>query len=201
MFEHLFDCVNPVAHTPANSYRPTMLRVDHPIFQRALQEIEDSIDNAWHTLCDESDVTPGTPEARELAEVVLQDTSEFDWRVVDGALKQLTCTECGSGLGAGPLGCVTCDLANGFRFAAQETDRPRAQSRNEHALRVSSAVARSRHRYTPRARAGYEIALPCLLAGKIPTTPQAQRAKDRINQLTDHELEQLIDPRPLYGDL
>ncbi|TDC22290.1 hypothetical protein [Kribbella albertanoniae] len=178
-----------------------MLRVDHPSFQRALQEIEDSIDNAWHTLCDESGVTPGTPEARELAEVVLQDTSEFDWRVVDGALKQLTCTECGSGLGAGPLGCTACDLANGFRFAAQETDRPGVQSRNEHALRVSSAVARTRHRYTPRARAGYEIALPDLLAGKIPTTPQAQRAKDRINQLTDHELEQLIDPRPLYGDL
>lgn len=199
MFEHLFDCVNSVVPNPSNGYRPTMLRIDHPSFRRALQEIEDSIDAAWQTLCAESDVTPGTPEARELAEVVLQDTSEFDWRVVDGALKQLTCTECGSSLGAGPLGCAACDLANGYRFAAQETDRPGTQPRNEHALRVSSAVARTRHRYTPRARAGYEIALPSLLDGKIPTTPQAQRAKDRINQLTDHELEQLIDPLPLLS--
>ncbi|MFI5734632.1 hypothetical protein ACIA49_31245 [Kribbella sp. NPDC051587] len=175
-----------------------MLRVDHPRFRSALQEVENSIDAAWLALCAESDVTPGTPEARELAEVVLQDTSEFDWRVVDGALKQLTCSECGSGLGAGPLGCAACDLANGFRFAAQETDRPDAQSRNEHALRVSSAVARTRHRYSPRARAGYELALPMLLAGKIPTTPQAQRAKDRINQLTDDQLDQLI---PCDGDL
>jgi hypothetical protein len=175
-----------------------MLRVDHPRFRSALQEVEDSIDTAWLTLCAESDVTPGTAEARALAEVVLQDTSEFDWRVVDGALKQLTCGECGSGLGAGPLGCAACDFANGFRFAAQETDRPDAQSRNEHALRVSSAVARTRHRYTPRARTGYELALPMLLAGKIPTTPQAQRAKDRINQLTDDQLDQLI---PCDGDL
>src|SRR5689334_6460925 len=147
-----------------------MLRVDDPQFRRTLQEIEDSIDTAWSTFCDESGVTPRTPEAQELAQVVLQDTSKFDWRVVDGALNQITCTECGSGLGAGPLGCTACDLANGFRFAAQETDRPDAQSRNEHALRVSSAVARTRHRYTPRARTGYELVLPLLLAGKIPTT-------------------------------
>ena len=109
---------------------------------------------------------------------------------MDGALKQLTCTECGSGLAAGPLGCAACDLANGYRFAARETG-------TEHALRVSSAVARTRHRYTPRARTGYELVLPCLLAGKIPTTPQAQRAKDRINQLSDQELDQLIDPEAL----
>ncbi|WP_405058169.1 hypothetical protein OG474_36270 [Kribbella sp. NBC_01505] len=168
------------------------LRINDPRFRSALQEIEDSIDTAWNTLCADSGVTPGTPEAQELAQIVLQDTSEFGWRVVDGALKQLTCTECGSGLGAGPLGCTACDLANGFRFAARETDRPDAMSRNEHALRVSSAVARTRHRYTPRARTGYEIVLPMLLAGKIPTTPQAQRAKDRINKLTDDQLEQLI---------
>ncbi|TDD50492.1 hypothetical protein E1263_31020 [Kribbella antibiotica] len=178
-----------------------MLRVDHHRFRSALAEIEASIDAAWNTFCAGSGVTPGTPEAQELAQIVLQDTSEFDWRVVDGALKQLTCTECGNGLGAGPLGCAACDLANGFRFAAQETDRPDAQSRNEHALRVSSAVARTRHRYTPQARTGYELALPCLLAGRMPTTPQAQRAKDRINQLSDDELDRLIDPRPLYGDV
>ncbi|MFK4089624.1 hypothetical protein ACI2LF_36260 [Kribbella sp. NPDC020789] len=178
-----------------------MLRVDHPSFRSALREVQDSIDAAWQTFCTDSGVTPGTPQAQDLAEVVLQDTSEFDWRVVDGALEQLTCTACGSALGAGPLGCTACDLANGFRFAAQETDRPDAQPGNEHALRVSSAVARTRHRYTPRARASYELVLPLLLTGKIPTTPQAQRAKDRINRLSDDQLDRLVDPNLIYGDI
>jgi hypothetical protein len=53
-------------------------------------------------------------------------------------------------------------------------------------------VARTRHRYSPRARAGYELFLPDLLDGALPTTPQAQRTKDLINQLTDDELERLI---------
>ncbi|NUS00717.1 MAG: hypothetical protein HOV67_36320, partial [Kribbellaceae bacterium] len=65
---------------------------------------------------------------------------------------------------------------------------------NEHAIRVSSAVARTRHRYTPRARAGYELLLPDLLDGVLPTTAQAQRAKHLINQLSDEDLERLIVP-------
>ncbi|WP_327634212.1 hypothetical protein OHB24_30005 [Kribbella sp. NBC_00482] len=171
-----------------------MRRVDHPRFTTALRRVEDSIDAAWDSFCVESG---GTAEARELAEVVLQDTSEFDWRIVDGALKQLTCPDCGSTLGAGDSGCPSCDKANGFRFAAQETDRPGVPPGNEHAIRVSSAVARTRHRHSPRARAGYELLLPDLLDGALPTTAQAQRAKHLINQLTDDELEHLITPADL----
>ena len=111
---------------------------------------------------------------------------------MDGALKQLTCPDCGAQLGAGSLGCPSCDRANGFRFAARETDRPGVPPGNEHAIRVSSAVARTRHRYSPRARAGYEIVLPELLAGALPTTRQAQHAKHLINQLTDDEVEHLL---------
>jgi len=44
MFEHLFDRVNPADRDPSNSYRPTMLRVDHPRFQSALRELEELID-------------------------------------------------------------------------------------------------------------------------------------------------------------
>ncbi|TCC49834.1 hypothetical protein E0H75_16080 [Kribbella capetownensis] len=174
-----------------------MRRVDHPRFITAVQRIEDSIDAAWQRFCADSGVHQSTPEERELAEVVLQDTSEFGWRVVDGALKQLTCPECGSGLGAGPAGCTSCDRANGFRFAAREVDRPDVPAGNEHAIRVASAVARTRHRYSPRARAGYELLLPDLLDGVLPTTPQAQRAKHLINRLSDDELEQLITPADL----
>jgi hypothetical protein len=169
-----------------------MRRVDHPRLITALRQVEDSIDDAWRQFCADSGVRTATEEERELAEVVLQDTSEFDWRVVDGALKQLTCTECNEVLGAGPIACASCHQANGFRFAAREIDRPNVPPGNEHAIRVSSAVARTRHRYSPRARAGYELLLPDLLDGALPTTPQAQRTKDLINQLTDDEAERII---------
>jgi hypothetical protein len=175
-----------------------MRRVDHPRLIAALRQVENSIDEAWRQFRTESGITPGTADERELAEVVLQDTSEFDWRVVDGALKQLACPDCGSGLGSGPTGCANCDRANGFRFAAREIDRPDVPPGNEHAIRVSSAVARTRHRYSPRARAGYELYLPDLLEGALPTTPQAQRTKALINQLTDDELEQLLTPADLH---
>ncbi|MEU8221939.1 hypothetical protein [Kribbella sp. NPDC048915] len=171
-----------------------MRRVDHPRFVTALRQVEDSIAAAWDSFCADSGVHPGTAEARALAEVVLQDPSEFDWRIVDGALNQLTCPDCGATLGAGATGCPTCDRANGFRFAARETDRPGVPPGNEHAIRVSSAVARTRHRYSPRARAGYELLLPDLLAGLLPSTPEAQRMKHLINQHSDEELEQLITP-------
>jgi hypothetical protein len=165
-----------------------MRRVDHPRLQAALREVEDSIDMAWRRLREEV----GTTDDRGLAETVLQDRAEFDWRVVDGALARLTCEECGSSLGAGPVGCAKCDLANGFRFAAREVDRPDVAPGNEHAIRVSSAVARTRDRYSPRARCGYELLLPELLAGQLPTTAEAQRTKALINQLSNDELEHLI---------
>ncbi|WP_433022474.1 hypothetical protein [Kribbella sp. CA-294648] len=165
-----------------------MRRVEHPRYQDAVREVEQSIDRAWEDLRAEF----GTTDEQELAELVLQDPAEFDWRVVDGALDRLTCDECGARLGAGPHGCANCDLANGFRFAAREVDRPNVPPGNEHAIRVASAVARTRHRYSPRARCGYELALPDLLAGTQPTTAEAQRYKALINQLADHELEELI---------
>src|SRR3954462_5654717 len=76
---------------PAGGYSPGMRRVGHPRFTTALRQVEDSISAAWTGFCADSGVGPGTAETREVAEIVLQDTSEFDWRVVDGALNQLTC--------------------------------------------------------------------------------------------------------------
>ena len=153
MFEHLFDsCQSP----PLKLWTTRLTgvrRVEHPRFQDAVREVEHSIDQAWSDLRAEF----GTTDEQELAELVLQDPTEFDWRVVDGALDRLTCDECGAHLGAGPQGCATCDLANGFRFAAREVDRPNVPPGNEHAIRVASAVARTRHRYSPRARCGYEL--------------------------------------------
>jgi hypothetical protein len=176
-----------------------MRRVEHPRLRDALREVEQTIDDAWRDFCAGLGTELGTTDEHHLAEVVLQDPSEFDWRVVDGALKQLECGECGESLGAGPRGCTKCDLANGFRFAAREVDRPDVPAGNEHAIRVASAVARTRHRYSPRARCGYELLLPDLLAGELPTTPQAQRVKALINELTEEQLEELVIVTDLQG--
>lgn len=113
-----------------------MLRVDSPRFQAALRQVEDSIDEAWRALCEELGATAGTPDEAELAETVLaetvlQDPAEFEWRVVDGAMQRLSCADCAQPLGAGPVGCAKCDLANGFRFAAREVDRPNVAPGNE----------------------------------------------------------------------
>lgn len=155
----------------------------------ALEEIEAGIEAAWHAFRAGLDVAAGSPDEIPLAEAVLQDPSEFEWRVVDAALNRLTCEDCRSTLGAGQVGCDRCDQANGYRFAAREIDRPRVPPGNEHALRVASAVARTRHRYSPRARCGYELALPDLLDGNLPTTAEAQAAKAAINTLGDADLE------------
>lgn len=163
-----------------------MRRVDDPRFRAALRTVEASIAASWAAFCAEHEAF-----GPELAEIVLQNPAEFEWRVVDAALDQLACAECGSARGAGPVSCGACEFANGMRFGAIEVDRPNVPPGNEHAIRVSSAVARTRHRYLPRVRAGYEIVLPHLLDGKLPTTAQAQAGKAILNKLSDDELEAL----------
>jgi hypothetical protein len=153
----------------------------------AIAAIESELDAAWARLRAEY---PGGSDA-ELAELVLQDPSEHPWRLVDAALARSTCFDCGARLGAGPRGCAPCDLADGFRFAAREVDRPGVPRGNEHAIRVSSAVARTRDRYTPRARVGYELLLPDLIEGALPTTPEAQAFKALINRLTPEQCDRV----------
>ncbi len=153
----------------------------------AVAGVEAEMDAAWAGLRAEF---PGADDA-ELAELVLQDPSEHPWRLVDAALARTTCVDCGAQLGAGPRGCPSCDLADGFRFAAREVDRPGVPPGNEHAIRVASAVARTRDRYSPRARVGYELLLPDLIDGALPTTAAAQAFKALINELTPEQCDRV----------
>ena len=153
----------------------------------AVAGVEAEMGAAWAGLQAEF---PGVDDA-ELAELVLHDPSEHPWRLVDAALARTTCVDCGSQLGAGLRGCVPCDLADGFRFAAREVDRPGVPPGNEHAIRVAWAVARTRDRYSPRARVGYELLLPDLIEGALPTTPQAQAFKALINELTPEQCDRV----------
>ncbi|WP_440064906.1 hypothetical protein [Streptosporangium sp. OZ121] len=120
-------------------------------------------------------------EESAIAEMVADEPDRHDWRVVDGALDRLTCPGCGDRLGRGPLGCPPCDLADGFRYSAVETDRPDVPPGNEHAIRVGVSVIRAGHRQSPRALLGWRLGLPALLDGFLPTTAQAQAMRARIN--------------------
>ena len=122
-----------------------------------------------------------TPTADEetVAEAILGDPGSHEWRLVDAALERLRCADCGRELGAGPRGCARCDMADGFRFAAREPDRPSVPPGNEHAIRVSSAVLRMPHRYRGYVVRGNELFLPLFMAGQLPRREQ----KARLNQL------------------
>ncbi|ADL43603.1 hypothetical protein [Micromonospora aurantiaca (nom. illeg.)] len=163
-----------------------------PALAAAVARLEDEIRDAWARLRGELDVAPGSPEESELAWLVIDDPGAYDWRTVDGAVDRLTCPDCGARLTAGPATCETCEFRHRMRFGARERDRPHVPPGNEHALRVATAVTRSRHRYSPRARVGYELVLPDLLAGALPTTPQAQAAKALVNTLTDDECDRVV---------
>ncbi|MFJ8916582.1 hypothetical protein [Amycolatopsis sp. NPDC102389] len=155
----------------------------------ALAAVEASIEDRWRSFLAEYGVAAGSEEETGLAESVVADTSVFEWRVVDAAYDRLTCAGCGSRLGSGPVGCEKCDQADGFRFAAIETDRPATPPGTEHGLRVATAVARARHRYGARARCGFELGLPSLLGGELPGTARAQAYRAAINKLTEEECE------------
>lgn len=150
----------------------------------AVQQLEAEVRDAWVAFLAGWGVPAGSADELGLAGEVVADPGEHPWRVVDGALDRLTCPDCRERLGSGPVGCESCGFHDRMRFGAREVDRPGVVPGNEHALRVSFAVARNRHRYSPRARVGYELALPGLLTGGLPTTAEAQAAKALINRLT-----------------
>lgn len=157
----------------------------------ALREIEAGIDDAWSRFCADYGVDRGGPDETVLAENVVADPSEFEWRIVDAAMDHLRCPGCGAHLGGGPLECADCRIADGFRYGAREIDRPEAQPGNEHGLRVATSAARNRHRYPAAARCGYELSLPDLLAGRLFTTAQAQAARALLDRLGADELERV----------
>lgn len=154
-------------------------------------EIEAQLELAWARLLGELEVSPGSADETALGWLVVDNVAEHDWRIVDAALDRLTCPECGFILTRGPATCQRCTYYHGVRFGAREVDRPDVPAGNEHAIRVSFAVARNRTRYSPRARVGYELVLPALVAGALPTTEEAQAAKALINKLTPEECDQV----------
>ncbi|MEV2276865.1 hypothetical protein AB0I72_14920 [Nocardiopsis sp. NPDC049922] len=158
-----------------------------PELARTMAAIAGEVEAAWSGLCQAWEVLPGTPEERDLARMVTEEPHRFPWRVVDAALDRQPCPECAHPLGSGERGCGPCDLADGYRYAAQEPDRPDVPPGNEHAVRVAWSVSRAPHRHTFRAACSSQLCLPHLYAGELPSTPQAQRTRHLVNRLTEAE--------------
>jgi hypothetical protein len=152
-----------------------------------------ALDAAWQETLVDFDIAPGAADETDLAWTVVDHPAEHDWRVVDAAMARLICSLCQSPLTTEPTACERCALFHGMRFGAREIDRPGVPPGNEHAIRVASAVARTRARYSPRARVGYELLLPDLLAGALPSIVEAQRAKALINKLSPEECDSVHD--------
>ena len=149
------------------------------------------VDRAWSRVCAVRGAEPGSPQELDLARLVADGPDQFEWRVVDAALNRLTCDDCGERLGSGRRGCLPCDRADGFRYAAREVDRPGVPPGNEHAVRVAWAVASHPHRVRPRAVCGMELGLHLLHAGGLPTKEQAHAYRRMINQLSEAEVERV----------
>ncbi|MFD1937667.1 MULTISPECIES: hypothetical protein [Nonomuraea] len=154
-----------------------------PECRRCLALADSVVENGYQAFLAEH----GLDDDPALAEMIVDEIKGYDWRVVDAAYERLTCTECGNSRGRGPSGCGPCDLDEGFRYAAREVDRPGVMSRNEHAIRVGIAVLRNGHRHSPMALLSWQIGLPLVLGGQMPTTPQAQAVRARINKGATYE--------------
>ncbi|GIG68065.1 hypothetical protein [Phytomonospora endophytica] len=153
--------------------------------------LEAELGAAWARLLAEMGVEAGSPEEAALKLLVVEDPAEHEWRVVDAALDRLECVECGSVLARGPVTCRRCAFHHDARFAAREVDRVDVPPGNEHAVRVAFAVARGGRRYNARVRAGFELSLPLVVAGELPTTRQAQAARALLDRLTPEECERV----------
>ncbi|TMR31010.1 hypothetical protein ETD85_27285 [Nonomuraea zeae] len=152
--------------------------------------VDEIVEEGWRAFLERDFGAAGPQDERLIAEMVVDEPGKHLWRVVDAAYDRLTCAECGGKLSRGPAGCAPCDLANGFRYAAIEIDRPGVPPGNEHALRVNVAVARRPSGISASEVLLRRLGLPILLEGRLPTTSQAQATKALANKgATEAELE------------
>ncbi|MER6947743.1 hypothetical protein ABT294_27290 [Nonomuraea sp. NPDC000554] len=145
--------------------------------------VDEIVEEGWRAFlaAEFATTAPGPAEERAIAEMVVDEPDKHVWRVVDAAYDRLTCDECGGRLSRGPAGCAPCDLANGFRYAAIEIDRPEAAPGNEHGLRVNVSVVRRPSGISPRELLARRLSLPILLEGRLPATAEAQAGKALLN--------------------
>ncbi|SDL12752.1 hypothetical protein SAMN05421874_11661 [Nonomuraea maritima] len=160
---------------------------------RCASLVDEIVEQDWRTFLKREFATIRPGDEQLVAAMVVDEPDKHPWRVVDAAYDRLTCQECGGRLSRGPAGCGPCDLADGFRYSAIETDRPGVPPGNEHALRVNVAVTRRTSGVSPSEALLRRLSLPLLLDGHLPTRAQAQATKALARKgATDKELSAFI---------
>jgi hypothetical protein len=122
----------------------------------------------WAALLAESGVEPGDRAERELAElVVAAEVGEYPWTCVDWAMAAITCPACDTSLGAGPVGCVLCRIADETRWEWEHTAPDGSITANEHSLREARVVLLAPHRHRATVVLTWRLSLPFLLTGEV----------------------------------
>lgn len=128
----------------------------------------------WLVLLADEQIEPSSADETLLAQVVVAELLQHSWTVVDVAMTLVHCTAWGSELGGGPVDCGECTMA--FRNVWADDVAASQQGHmtgNEHALRVGRWVLRYPHRHSQHAVAAWQLSMPRLLTGWLPTTQQA----------------------------
>lgn len=134
----------------------------------------------WEALLAEEGSLKGSPEEKMLADIVLDDMDEYPWTIVDVALSLITCPECGSELGGGPVECGKCQMAFNNLFVYDiEASYQGQMTGNEHALRVGRWILRYPHRYSNFVAKGWKNSMPLLL---INATPPSSKIAQFLSQ-------------------
>jgi hypothetical protein len=120
----------------------------------------------WYALLTEQEVTPGGAAESQFAERVLAaELGAFPWTCLDWAMSVIGCPQCGSELGAGPVGCVLCRIADETRWAWQHEAPADRLTANERAVRTARVVLRAPHRHRATVVQTWRLSLPFLLVG------------------------------------
>jgi hypothetical protein len=135
----------------------------------------------WQVLLAAEQLTEGGAGERELAELVLEEeVGRYPWTCTDWAMTLVACSQCGEELGAGPVDCVRCAMADASRWSWDHAGYPTAITAGEHALRVARAVLRSPGRHRSAVVRAWRLLLPFLLVGELPTVGEVQRIRAHV---------------------
>lgn len=141
----------------------------------------------WRALLLQEGIATGTPEEKELAQVVLAEFVRHPWTVMDIAMSLLRCSQCGGELGESYQDCAECGMAFGASLLAEF-----GATANEHALHIGRWVLRHHQRHSPNAVIAWRMSVPRLLTGWLPATAGAQKIMALIKAGRKQEVEQLV---------
>jgi hypothetical protein len=141
----------------------------------------------WAALLEMEQIEAGTPDEILLAQVVIEESEQHPWTVVDLAMSLLKCGTCGNELGSRYKECGECGMAFGSSLLSEH-----GATMNEHALHIGRWVLRHKHQHSANSILGWQCTTPRILTGWLPTTEEAQvmgkRIKDGELDMVEAEL-------------